>query len=119
REAMTIYANALVALAYSGFKISKNRIVFEQMRKSAGVGNVVDGYDFYVLTAHRSPINIPANAAKTVNADPGCHLIFLHDTSDVAIPRLSTFLGDPALGANLRHKREFRQVAIQLLKTSH
>src|SRR5262245_15697944 len=87
---MIIDAYAFVTLANSPFEVSKNRIVFEQVRKSASVGNVVDGDDFYVLAPHCSPVDIPADAAKTIYADPGCHLIFLHDNSDVSIPRFST-----------------------------
>jgi len=74
---MIVDAYAFVTIANSSFEVSKNRIVFEQVRKTASVGNVVDGHDFYVLAPHRSPVNIPANSAKTVYADPGCHLIFL------------------------------------------
>src|SRR5262245_10269172 len=105
---MIVDRYTLVTFADARFKVSKNRVEFEQMRKSAGVGDVVDGYDFYVLPPHRSPVNIPANAAKAINSDPGCHSIFLHHKSDVAIPRFSTSLGTQPKTRS-RHKQDFTQ----------
>src|SRR6185436_19301767 len=64
-----------VAGFYVGIKISKHRIVFQQMRESLCVRDVIDRNEVYVTAFERRAKHVPPDPAKSVYAYFNPHLV--------------------------------------------
>ncbi len=50
-------------------QVAKNRIVFEQVGQSFGIGEIVHGYEVEVLVSERGAKNVASDASKSINAN--------------------------------------------------